>query len=90
MLASLLISWLSAKTFWLVLLRNISQKRTVSLDALGNFVTSRSQEEAWPFYFMNSNHNGGAKFLLRDFAKVRFAFLLSLSVGIQLVGGLEN
>ena len=29
-------------------------------------------------------------FWLRDFAKVRFAFLLSLSVGIQLVGGLET
>ena len=29
-------------------------------------------------------------FWLRDFAKVCFAFLLSLSVGIQLVGGLET
>ena len=49
MFTSLMISLLSAKTFWLVLLRNVSQKRAVSVDALGNFVASRSHEEAWPW-----------------------------------------
>ena len=92
MFTSLLISLLSAKTFWLVLLRNVSQKRAVSVDALGNFVASRSHEEAWPWRNLvqvDSNHNGGTKFSFsedlrkaRDFVKVRFAFLLSLSAGI--------